>query len=460
LVVQHPRLRRGALLALVFFSCTDSPGPGGLALSNASPPASLLRFPREGGAASVYRLPRLQPADWPSNGAFPPLQRALGADLDQRLVFAAGADNQIVALDLENGKVRSYLAAVRSTIIGPDGVLYTVDDSNQVTQIVRRTPTRFPDRLPARPRDLFGTLNDELLAIIPGSNESQLIVLSPDQPVEKFTLPPGQAAATMWGDLVAVAADTAVVLFAPHVEPPLRSLRVNGHAQAVVFSASGHRLYVARSEGGLLEIDRFSDKVLRTIDLPGLAGAMRPDPYGRWLLVRPVGADSAWVVDLSSGSYRTAFATGWTSDLPVVAAGSLLLLKQGNDVVAHDLAADGLPETGRVAGGASDLWLPIAWTPERGTRLPVQADTALPVAADSTPSSRVYLQVSSSQNPDWAGDLAQKLKEAGLPASVLNPHREGDPYRVVLGPYESRETAEAAGRKLGRPFFIYQPDQQ
>ncbi|MEP7324727.1 MAG: SPOR domain-containing protein [Gemmatimonadota bacterium] len=457
--MQHPRLHRGALLALVFFSCTDSPGHGGLALSNASPPASLLRLPRAGGAAIVYRLPRLQNTDWPSAGAFPPLKSALGADLDQRLVFAAGAGNQIVALDLENGKVRTYLAAVRNTIIGPDGVLYTVDDSNQVTQIVRRTPTRFTDRLPAQPRDLFGTLNDELLAIIPG-NKNQLILLSPDQPVERFPLPTGQAAATMWGDLVAIAADTAVVLYTPHVEPPLRSIRVDGHARGVDFSASGHRLYVSREKDGLLEIDRYTDKVLRTIDLPGPAGELRSDPYGRWLLVHPAGVDSVWVIDLSSGSYQAAFPTDWASDLPVVAAGSILLLKQGDDVIAHDLTVAGMPETGRVNGGATDLWLPIAWTPERGTRLPVQADSTLPVASDSVQSSRVYLQVSSSQNPDWAGDLAQKLKEVGLPASVLNPHRDGDPYRVVLGPYESRETAEAAGRKLGRPFFIYQPDQQ
>lgn len=407
----------------------------------------------------MYRLPRLQNAEWPSNGVFPPLRRAVGADLDQRLVFAAGAENQIVALDLENGKVRSYLAAVRNTIIGPDGVLYTVDDSNHVTQIVRRTPTRFSETLPARPRDLFGTLNDELLAIISGS-DNELILMSSDQPVERFPLPPGAAAATMWGDLVAVAADTAVVLYAPHVDPPLRSIPVDGHAEAVVFSASGHRLYVARREGGLLEIDRYADKVLRTIDLPGPAGGLRSDPYGRWLLVHPAGLDSVWVIDLSSGAYLASFRTGWSGDLPVVAAGAILLLKQGDDVVAHDLIASEMPETGRVAGGASDLWLPIAWTPERGTRLPVQADSTLPVPTDSTTPSRVYLQVSSSQNPDWAGDLAQKLKEAGLPASILNPQREGDPYRVVLGPYDSRETAEAAGRKLGRPFFIYQPDQQ
>jgi hypothetical protein len=140
-------------------------------LSNASPPASLLRFPREGGAASVYRLPRLQPADWPVTERFLP-SSAPWEPTWTSVWSCAGADNQIVALDLENGKVRSYLAAVRGTIIGPMVVLYTVDDSNQVTQIVRRTPTRFPDRLPARPRDLFGTLNDELLAIIPAATRA------------------------------------------------------------------------------------------------------------------------------------------------------------------------------------------------------------------------------------------------------------------------------------------------
>jgi cell division protein FtsN len=68
--------------------------------------------------------------------------------------------------------------------------------------------------------------------------------------------------------------------------------------------------------------------------------------------------------------------------------------------------------------------------------------------------------VSSSQNPDWAEDLARQLREVGLVASVLKPRREGDGYRVVLGPYDSRETAESEGRKLGRPFFIYQPESQ
>jgi hypothetical protein len=32
-----------------------------------------------------------------------------------------------------------------------------------------------------------------------------------------------------------------------------------------------------------------------------------------------------------------------------------------------------------------------------------------------------------------------------------------DGFRVVLGPYDTRDQAETIGRKLGRPFWIYQP---
>jgi cell division protein FtsN len=37
---------------------------------------------------------------------------------------------------------------------------------------------------------------------------------------------------------------------------------------------------------------------------------------------------------------------------------------------------------------------------------------------------------------------------------VLQPASAGDPYRVVLGPYPSREQAEETGRSLGMPYFV------
>ena len=36
----------------------------------------------------------------------------------------------------------------------------------------------------------------------------------------------------------------------------------------------------------------------------------------------------------------------------------------------------------------------------------------------------------------------------------LDPTTADDGYRVVVGPYPTREAAEEAGRKLGRPYFV------
>jgi cell division septation protein DedD len=149
-------------------------------------------------------------------------------------------------------------------------------------------------------------------------------------------------------------------------------------------------------------------------------------------------------------------------------------------VVALDLSRPGLPRVGTIAGGAEDLWLPVAWSPTPAPAVAVKdsgrANAARAVGADSSadaidaapdtvagartsaPAQRVYLQVSSSQNPDWARDLSQQLRSAGVEATVLQPHGPGDPYRVVVGPYESREAAEEASRKLGRPSFIIAAD--
>ena len=49
---------------------------------------------------------------------------------------------------------------------------------------------------------------------------------------------------------------------------------------------------------------------------------------------------------------------------------------------------------------------------------------------------------------------ADKLRAAGLPASVLAPTRSDEAHRVVLGPYATREQAEETGRKIGMPSFV------
>jgi hypothetical protein len=413
----------------------------------------------------LYHVPGLTSWGWRTSAPLPPIRRVIGADLDVGMVYALGAKNEIIALDLQTARPRPQpLATARDVAIGPDGTLFTVDDSLRVVQFVRRTPIRFPAKLPTRPRDLFGSRSgargSALLAISAGATNALTVLRTEEQPVRAL-LPNGDAAATLWGDLIAIAADTSVILLNPDAPETLVDLPVIGHARAVLFSPSGHRFYVARREGSVQVYNRFSRRQVADIELPGTAGALRADPYGRWLLVHPPGADSLWLVDLAKNRYVAGFAAEWAADLPTVTNQQTLLVKAGRDVIAYDLTKPDYPETGRVGRGAEDAWLPLAWTPETGTAtaLPEAVVDTTPTAAEAgRPSSGVYLQVSSSQNPGWSAELARQLGQQGLPAKVLNPRAGEDGFRVVLGPYPSREAAESTGRRLGRPFFIYQPD--
>jgi DNA-binding beta-propeller fold protein YncE len=438
---------------------TPQPFAHGLSAASVAPPSTLLRVPTAGGVAQLYRVPGLDGAAWKTQAPLPPIKRVVGADLDQGVVYVLGTKSEVITIDLQTARIRSLvIAGARDATIGPDGTLFTVSDSNFVTQLERRNPVRFQTRLAGRPRDLFGTRDGNLLAITAGSDIS-LNVLSSDQPATAIALPSGDAAATFWGDLVAVASDTAVVLVDPQNQAKPQSIAVSNHARAVTFSPSGHRFYVARRQGPVLVYNRFTDEKLGEIDLPGPARALRMGPFGRWLLVNPPTADSVWLVDLANDRFVRGFETEWSTDLPTVTNRQTLLLKSGKDVVAVDLSSDSMRVVGRVAGGAADQWLALAWSPESGTASPESevVDTATAVADSSLPS-QVFLQVSSSQNRSWASELASQLSGAGLPARVIDPKQGEEGYRVVLGPYPTREVAESAGRRLGRPFFIYQPD--
>ena len=451
----------GAGLLLLGAACEQTPELtlGKLPPSTQGPaPSSAVRLPRGGGEARLYRVPSLEPSAWSTRDALPALDRAVGGDPNQGVVYALDRRRNVVGVDLETRRVRPYMEQVRYAAVGPDGALYAVDTGRTITQFARRTPVRFRSKLQGTPVALYGTMGGSLLARV-GEKSSALEVLGSDQPPTSTPLPAGQLATTLYGDLVAVAADSAVVVYDPQAKRAPVVIRLPGHARDVAFSPSGHRIYVARDDRDVLILDRFSGSPLGAIELPGPAGGLRGDEYGQYLLVRPAEGDSAWVVDVGASHFTGGVATQWGSDLPVVAAPNTLLLRRGSDVVALNLAADGFPETGRVKDAATDLWLPLRWRPARDAEIVAAADSgALASASDSTQlAPSVYLQVSSSQNPAWAGELSDKLTAAGLPASVLPPARGDEVYRVVLGPYATREQAEETGKKIGMPSFVVTP---
>ncbi|HUR96302.1 MAG TPA: SPOR domain-containing protein [Gemmatimonadales bacterium] len=448
----------GCGLAVLAFACGREPERLSLdkvpAASRAPAASSVLRFANEGGPARLYRVPSLEPSAWKAEDKLPPVERVIGADPEQGLVFTLDGKRNLVTLDLETRRVRTYLEQVRNAAMGPDGALYAIDTGSTVTQMVRRTPIRFRSKLQGNPRQVYATMTGALLARV-GDKAPVLEVLGSDQAPVSTTLPSEQMAASFYGDLIAVATDTGVILYQTQGKNAPKSIRLSGHPKAVLFSPSGHRLYVAQEDDELLILDRFSGEQLAAIDLPGPAKGLRGDRFGEWLLVQPASGDSAWVIDVGHSRFGGTVSARWASDLPAVASPNALLVRRGADVAALDLAQKDFAEVGRVRDGAADEWLPIAWRPARDAESDVTTDSSALATADSGKGgASVYLQVSSSQNPVWASELADKLRAAGLPASVLAPTRSDEAHRVVLGPYATREQAEETGRKIGMPSFI------
>jgi SPOR domain len=414
--------------------------------------ATLLQVPRDGGIPHLFRVPTLEASSWKVQDKLPPLERLIGSDPDQGVVYFLDRKHNVVGIDLETHRVRTYTEQVRNAIVGPDGSLFTIDTGEVVTQLVRRTPVRFRSKLQGTPQELSATMNGSLVARV-GGKKPTLEVLGPDQAPTTTPIAAGEMSESFWGDLVAVAGEGGVTVYQIQGKEKPRKLDVDG-AKAAMFSPSGHRLYVVRETGALVIYDRYSWDKLDEVDLPGPAVDLRSDLYGQWVLIRPALGDSAWIFDVGRGRLAGTARAHWEGNLPQVVSPSTLLTRSGDSLVALDLGAKDFPRRGVVSGAEQDLFIPLAWHPEQDEPVPAESDsTALAAAADSNKAT-VYLQVSSSQNPAWADELSQRLRAAGLPATVLRPKRSDEPHRVVVGPYPTREQAESAGRKLGMPSFV------
>jgi len=417
-------------------------------------PGVAIRLPAKGGTPQLYRLPRLTAVDGVLKGKLPPVERVIGLDPESEFLFVTTAKHELLSLDLGSGRVDTVATSIRQAALGPDGTLYAVDSSRRVVSLSRRTRFAWPQPLTALPRDLFGATDQHLVGVIP---QDKLLIAAADQPPTVRTIAAGgDVAATRWGDLVAVASDTGITFYDPLGRRDPSFVRLADAPRALAFSPSGHRIYVARRTApGLAVVDRFERKELDGVALPGPVAALRLDPLGRWLLARPAASDSAWIVDLPIKRHTGIVPTQWASDLPAISPDGMLIYRRGKDVVSA--RPDSLNDIGKVTNGAADTWVLTSWLP-RG----VPASTVSAATSDSSGAGAegpLYVQVSTSQNPEWSGHLADDLTRAGLAARVLPPQHPDDGYRVVLGPYSTREQAEATGRRLGRPFWIYQPGQ-
>ena len=457
------------------------------AVATAPSDAALLRVSRAGGTVQLLHANTLAPQETLIGGGLPPISRLLGASSEDKTVYAADNAGRLLAIDLVARKSRLIPTSARQFSAAPDGTIIGEDSARHPVRYANRVLTTFKASVD-RGTTLLRGPGDQLIAV--GAKSGTVDVLGESSDGRRLSVPNGRVTTTWAGDLVAVTTDSGVTLVDPAAKAPAHpsrsrarvpstSVRIRGTPTVATFSPSGHRLYVARKVGGLVMLDRFTRTELRELPLPGVADGLRADRSGRWLLAHGASGDSLWVIDLSRWTVTLRRAGPWSDDLPAVVDGHTLLIRSRADVVAIDLDGATAEQRGVLVGGAADLYLMLPWLPLTtappatvavATPPPASAaatpDTETLPAAPPPPAARadtaaphgdIYLQVSSSQNAEWAQAFARQLKDGGFPARVVEPKNSDESYRVMVGPYPSREAAESIGKRLGRSYFIVMP---
>lgn len=463
----------------------------------ATPPndASLLRVSRSGGNAQLLRANTLTPREWVISGGLPTMSRILGTSgSEDQTVYGADNAGRLVAIDLKGQRSRLVPTSARQFTAALDGTILGVDSAHHPVRFSGATSNTLKASV-ERGAILLRGPGDQILTV--ANRPGTLQVLGANGEVRHVAIPNGRVTATWVGDLVAVTTDSGVLFVDPSGKPPARKaparfLKLRGTPTVAAFSPSGHRLYLARKTSGLVMVDRFTHTQLRELPLAGTADGLRVDRSGRWLLAHAVAGDSLWVIDLSRWTIAWSGAAPWNDDLPQVVDGQTLLVRRKADLVAIDLGGATPPERGLLVGGAADLYIMLPWVPKGGGQPAAELaaapsttpttsagtpaivpppDTATaakagvqraapappPAPSNATTGGKLYVQVSASQNQEWAQTLAKQLKDGGFPATVLEPKTSDETYRVVIGPYLTREDADAVGKRLGRAYFIITP---
>ncbi len=414
--------------------------------------AVAFRFPSDGSAQTrLYQLPDLEPVAWRFESGSGRIRTVVGFAEDEDQIYALNAARELIALDLSSGRVSTVDTGVALATLGPTGTPHVVHRDGTVATVQRRRVTPWEARFDSLPRQIWGAARSRFIAEVETVTGRELWYVARDRPTVTHRLPRGMLSVAPWGDVAAVATDSGLYVLEPANGESRRFLPMP-RPTMVTFSPSAHRMYVATADGTLRTIERFDLIVLDTLKMPGAIESGRVDPLGRFLLARPAGQDSVWTIDLLAWRQGASYGGTWSSDLPAVARDGTLLLRDGDRVSAIPLNRQ--PARAQAAG-SGDRWLPVSWDPRRPA-LELTAQTSR--QPETGAGQLVYVQVSSTQNPEWAAEFARNLQRAGVLASVLPPSAGQDFYRVVLGPYPNREEAEGTAQKLGLPFWIFSAD--
>jgi cell division septation protein DedD len=483
-----------ALSALLALGCAGAPDAGapagGSSSGAAGPDAILLRFPRLGGTAHAYRWWR-DSSIWASSQRAPAISDVIGFDAQQGVLVVLDGARVPVRIDLRVGRVTPATSARLRAISSADG--YAVFGVGPTGEIVRLTNSgEWKYRPPAPVRSLFA-LPDGALLILSSTSDGRVTLRKLHPPDTKITDSTTIGGAdllipTTVGDRIYVAMGDR--LEGLHTRDLKRTLAVtfSDAIRAVEATPSGDRLFVVvKNSSTLFVVDRYESKVTDKIALPGTPIALRMDPDGQFLLARTAGGDSAYIVAIGTQRTIGTVATAWRPDLPLVAPDGSLALAVDDALVVVD--AQTRKERARVVGGAADVWALVRWNgfrprsasldePVKFEEAPdsLAADTLPPAPSDApVPANAAISPVppanarSEGNSHGWmlsfaavlsenrARSMAAAVRVDGASPRVQATERDGTTvYRVVAGPFPTREAAEDAGRRSGLPYWVFE----
>lgn len=486
-----------ALVAVVLSAC----GRGDVSVAESSDRGSaaaavtdllVMRAPNAGGIIRIHGYLRPDSILWTSATKAPAVARVLGFDDDHGAFAYVDSRGALVRFELRANRVTAYRTPALRGIVSSDGsIVYGIATDGTVHRL---TPTgSWTYKNPRGVRELFPQPDGSLLISSDEGDSTHIWRLRPPENrlLDTTAIPRAtRSVRTQVGDRLYFATSEGLIPVRSRDLMPIAPMELERKPRAIAPTPSGDRLYVLTdSSDALLVVDRYQERVERSIELPGVSLDLRMDPLGRYVLARSATEDSAWVIAVGTDRVVSTVATGWRADLPLVVPDGRLLTLQGKDVVIIE------PETRRIVrripGGASDFWYLFSWSGFRpraagldvpvtfegdsgildsniirvepgldtGDFVPTAAETTATVpATDTAPHRSLYtVSFATMVQADAAAALAATIKVGGATARVVAANREGATiYRVVLGPYPSRELADRAGREAKKPFWVFE----
>jgi YVTN family beta-propeller protein len=450
--------------------------------------------------------PQLDSVIWVGDAT--PIERVLGFDAEGGTVAIVTPKGEPARLDLLVGEVSLASKSKLGGLTSANGTdIYGLDAKGRVIRLTRSADWTFAPPAPARA--VFPEENGELVIATAKGGETTVLRIHPPESRTLGTTvlrSPLRGVRAHVGDRVYFGTDTGLVGVKTRDLSIVPPIRLHDRVVALAATPSGDRLYVTMTgENGISVIDRYTNKVESEVKLPGSVSELRMDPLGRYVIARPARGDSAWVIAIATDRLIGSVQTRWTADLPGCAPDGAIAINTGQDVVFLD--GETLQSVRTVVDGAKDFWYFIFWNGFRShtATLDQPVSSAGRDSLDSTAAKdsthRDTLAAAAARSPDSGGvaaatpppsiqqpaptpssaarpgntqpqtfvvsfatllseqkaqEMARSIIVNGTQAHVIPTQRAGTMvYRVVLGPYPTRDAAEQIGKTAQRVFWVY-----